>query len=85
MDRDWWFRDSNTGIITQWGIVSDGGGGVNINFSIAFLSSCTNVQATHHRSGAADYCPSVNSYSTTNATIDTDNNAGTILWYVTGY
>ncbi|EIX6431188.1 phage tail protein [Salmonella enterica] len=80
-----WFKDSNTGMIFQWGIVSGGGSGVNINFPLAFTSSCTNVQATHHRSGAADYCPSVNNYNTMNATIDTDNNAGTIFWYAIGY
>lgn len=80
-----WFKDTNTGLIIQWGAVAGGGSGVTATFPIAFPSACFNVVVANHRSGAADYAPSVKSFDALSVVFDADNSAGTLLWTATGH
>jgi hypothetical protein len=47
-----WFRDATTGLITQWGIVTRGGGTTRVWFPNAFPSTCVNVQLTLRNSSS---------------------------------
>ncbi|EGG6362765.1 hypothetical protein HI999_000731 [Salmonella enterica] len=80
-----WFRDSNTGVITQWGSVSGGGDGVTITFPIAFPSACVNLQLTHGQSISVTASPEVDTLATTYATIYTAPNVVNTYWIAIGY
>lgn len=47
-----WFRDATTGLITQWGIVTRGGGSTRVWFPNAFPNTCVNVQLTLRNSNS---------------------------------
>lgn len=47
-----WFRDATTGLITQWGIVTRGGGTTRVWFPNAFPNACINVQLTLRNSNS---------------------------------
>lgn len=47
-----WFRDTTTGLITQWGIVTRGGGTTRVWFPNAFPNACVNVQLTLRNSNS---------------------------------
>ncbi|EPI9148581.1 gp53-like domain-containing protein [Salmonella enterica subsp. enterica] len=59
-----WFKDSNTGVLYQWG--SAAAGNIQVNFPIAFPSAVTSVQLTLINSGGD--VSSVNSATTTGFT-----------------
>lgn len=80
-----WHKDTNTGLITQWGKIAGGGAGVQVTFPIAFPTSANSATVTYHRGGAVDYSPSVPSLLPTGMTIDCDNAAGNLFWMVVGH
>ncbi|MBQ0956919.1 phage tail protein [Serratia symbiotica] len=47
-----WFRDSDTGVIKQWGIVNRNGDTTRVTFPTQFPNACVNVQLTLRNSNA---------------------------------
>lgn len=47
-----WIRDATTGYITQWGIVTRGGGTTRVWFPNAFPNTCVNVKLTLRNSNS---------------------------------
>jgi hypothetical protein len=82
-----WYKDTNTGIIFQWGVIKNSTIGNNtVTFPIAFPSACLNVQNTIIRpSGNAgqDNWSMVTGFTTTTASIGSDQNGS--YWYAIGY
>lgn len=66
-----WHKDASTGIITQWGYLSNAGAG--LTFPTAFPSACTSITITNAHT-RADYSISVKSLSRTGATFNSENN-----------
>ncbi|MEC9614199.1 phage tail protein [Escherichia marmotae] len=76
-----WHKDASTGIITQWGYLSNAGAG--LTFPTAFPSACTSITITNAHT-RADYSISVKSLSRTGATFNSENN-GHMYWTAIGY
>ncbi|WP_236943043.1 phage tail protein [Escherichia sp. MOD1-EC6096] len=76
-----WYKDTSTGIITQWGYLSNAGAG--LTFPTAFPSACTSITITNAHT-RADYSISVKSLSRTGATFNSENN-GNMYWTAIGY
>ena len=82
-----WYKDANTGMIFQWGVVSSSvTGNVNITFPTAFPSACVNVQNTIIRKvndGAQNNWTYVTSFTKTGASVGSDGHG--VYWYAVGY
>ncbi|EOY5725567.1 phage tail protein [Enterobacter cloacae] len=82
-----WYKDANTGMIFQWGVVSSSvTGNVNITFPTAFPSACVNVQNTIIRKvndGAQNNWNYVTSFTKTGASVGSDGHG--VYWYAVGY
>lgn len=76
-----WHKDVSTGIITQWGYISNAGAG--LTFPIAFPSACVNITITNAH-GRFDYSIAVNSLSNTGAKFNSEGN-GNMYWTSIGY
>ncbi|WP_373862757.1 pyocin knob domain-containing protein, partial [Escherichia albertii] len=76
-----WHKDVSTGIITQWGYISNAGAG--LTFPIAFPSACTSITITNAH-GRFDYSIAVNSLSRTGAKFNSEGN-GNMYWTAIGY
>lgn len=82
-----WYKDTNTGMIFQWGRVgSSTPTNVSFTFPIAFPSACVSVQNTIIRptnDAGENNWTFVTSISTTGASIGTDRNGA--FWFAMGY
>ncbi|MFJ5855355.1 phage tail protein [Enterobacter cancerogenus] len=82
-----WYKDANTGMIFQWGVVSSSvTGNVNITFPTAFPSACVNVQNTIIRKvndGAQNNWTYVTSFTKTGASVGCDGHG--VYWFAVGY
>ncbi|MCK7172895.1 phage tail protein [Enterobacter cloacae] len=82
-----WYKDANTGMIFQWGVVSSSvTGNVSITFPTAFPSACVNVQNTIIRKvndGAQNNWTYVTSFTKTGASVGSDGHG--VYWYAVGY
>ena len=82
-----WYKDANTGMIFQWGVVSSSvTGNVNITFPTAFPSACVNVQNTIIRKvndGAQNNWTYVTSFTKTGASVGSDGHG--VYWFAVGY
>ena len=82
-----WYKDANTGMIFQWGMVSSSvTGNVNITFPTAFPSACVNVQNTIIRKvndGAQNNWTYVTSFTKTGASVGSDGHG--VYWFAVGY
>lgn len=80
-----WFKDTNTGLITQWGW-KDGVGGPNclVNLPIAFPSDISSVQVTYQSVGGREYSPSVHNQGLSSFQVDCDNDGNAIYWVAIG-
>lgn len=76
-----WHKDVSTGLITQWGYISNAGAG--LTFPIAFPSACVNITITNAH-GRFDYSIAVKSLSNTGATFNSEGN-GNMYWTAIGY
>lgn len=76
-----WHKDVSTGIITQWGYISNAGAG--LTFPIAFPSTCASITITNAH-GRFDYSIAVKSLSRTGATFNSEGN-GNMYWTAIGY
>ncbi|ENA9695554.1 hypothetical protein ABG299_001043 [Salmonella enterica subsp. enterica] len=80
-----WFKDSNTGVIVQWGFSSTYGGST-IWFPVAFPSACFNVQVSPYSPGSTKTSEvAVQSYSTTSAVLIENSDNTEIFWLAIGY
>ncbi|HCJ0429090.1 TPA: hypothetical protein NQH41_000751 [Salmonella enterica subsp. enterica serovar Infantis] len=79
-----WFKDSNTGMIFQWGIGSLVSGMVNVTFPIVFPSSCIFAIAT---AKGVKFQYTTNTYSVTNTTAQFSNESSNAseYWFAIGY
>lgn len=82
-----WYKDSNTGMIFQWGRVGTSTPtNVSVTFPIAFPSACVSVQNTIIRptnDAGENNWTFVTSISKTGASIGTDRNGA--FWFAVGY
>ena len=82
-----WYKDANTGMIFQWGMVSSSvTGNINITFPTAFPSACVTVQNTIIRKvndGAQNNWTYVTSISKTGASVGSDGHG--VYWFAVGY
>lgn len=82
-----WFKDTNTGMIFQWGRNSSSGvGNTTVTFPIAFPNACLNVQNTLIRGAnipGKDPWGFVSSFNKTSASLSSD--ASGSYWYAIGY
>ncbi|EOY8344886.1 pyocin knob domain-containing protein [Escherichia albertii] len=76
-----WHKDVSTGIITQWGYISNAGAG--LTFPVAFPSACASITITNAH-GRFDYSIAVNSLSRTGAKFNSEGN-GNMYWTAIGY
>ncbi|MCU7295069.1 phage tail protein [Escherichia marmotae] len=76
-----WHKDASTGIITQWGYISNAGAG--LTFPVAFPSACASITITNAH-GRFDYSIAVNSLSRTGAKFNSEGN-GNMYWTAIGY
>nr|WP_241956708.1 tail fiber protein [Escherichia albertii] len=76
-----WHKDVSTGVITQWGYISNAGAG--LTFPVAFPSACTSITITNAH-GRFDYSIAVNSLSRTGAKFNSEGN-GNMYWTAIGY
>ncbi|SUW63299.1 Uncharacterised protein [Buttiauxella agrestis] len=80
-----WFKDSSTGVITQWGMTTSVSASQPINFPIAFPSVCVGIQVTAFTNGVAGTMETgCSAYSNTAATL-TANQPFSLFWVATGY
>ncbi|ENA9695555.1 hypothetical protein ABG299_001044 [Salmonella enterica subsp. enterica] len=77
-----WFKDSNTGVIIQWGKFS--GHPSSVTFPIAFTTICCAAAVTSY-GGAADWGPQANGYSATSFNPAIDAGASGANWIAIGY
>ncbi|WDB90054.1 phage tail protein [Escherichia albertii] len=76
-----WHKDASTGVITQWGYISNAGAG--LTFPVAFPSACASITITNAH-GRFDYSIAVNSLSRTGAKFNSEGN-GNMYWTAIGY
>lgn len=79
-----WHKDTNTGLITQWGYIG-GAGTLAFNFPIAFPSACVSVQIGNINESLLNSAPVVTGYNTTSVSFHVDTNTNASFIFVQGY
>ncbi|MFV0570231.1 MAG: pyocin knob domain-containing protein, partial [Citrobacter portucalensis] len=79
-----WHKDTNTGLITQWGYVG-GAGDLAFYFPIAFPSACVSVQIMNINASLLNSVPVVTGYNTTSVSFKVDTNTDASFVFVQGY
>ncbi|EQB0138311.1 phage tail protein [Enterobacter cloacae] len=81
-----WFKDTNTGMIIQWGIQSSGGNGTfGVTFPIAFPSTAVSVSMTRNASNDSPTCSVYNVSRTGFTARQADGGSGGSYWMAIGY
>lgn len=81
-----WFKDTNTGMIIQWGIQSSGGNGTfGVTFPVAFPSAAVSVSMTRNASNDSPTCSVYNVSRTGFTARQADGGSGGSYWMAIGY
>lgn len=81
-----WFKDTNTGMIIQWGIQSSGGNGTfGVTFPVAFPSVAVSVSMTRNASNDSPTCSVYNVSRTGFTARQADGGSGGSYWMAIGY
>jgi hypothetical protein len=82
-----WIRDATTGYITQWGIVTRGGGTTRVWFPNAFPKACVNVKLTlrNSNSGGSSFNVFANGENEQGFDYVSGDNEVQAFWEATGY